>query len=102
MALKAMLNPPFLDMMSDKNFLVVLGRRSGNVSCVETNYFNPDELPAHNNHLASDALPPLSVDLLPLFWRGSFNNKHISYWRNFGGTCTSMVMTQPDMLLIPL
>ncbi len=59
-----MLNPPFLDMMSDKNFLVVLGRRSGNVSCVETNYFNPDELPAHNNHLASDALPPLSVDLL--------------------------------------
>ncbi len=47
MALKAMLNPPFLDMMSDKNFLVVLGRRSENVSCLETNYFNPDKLPAH-------------------------------------------------------
>ena len=109
-ALKAMLNPPFLDMMSN-NFLFVprfvLGRRSGNESCVETNYFNPDECPCTAcsqqpfciRCTAATECGPVTIVLERLFQQQTY-----FILEKFGGTCTSMVMsivpgTQPGIML---
>ncbi len=96
MALKAMLNPPFFDIMSDKNLLVVLGRRSGNESFLETNYFNPDELPAQQPSCirctAATECGPVTIVLERLVQQQTYFI--------FEGTCTSMVMTQPESVIM--